>query len=114
MIDIQPALPGFAAHRADTLPLRPIREIQEAVSRYFQLPLNEMLSERQSRHVVRPRHIAMYLARELTLHSYPSIGRHFGNRDHTTVMHACRKVEKLVEEDPATFDAVRALLRRLV
>lgn len=74
-----------------------IAEIQYAVASRFGVPMKEMTSQRRARRFARPRQVAMYLSSEMTPHSLPSIGRHFGNRDHTTVMHACRVIaEKMV------------------
>lgn len=82
-------------------PLRRIRiaEIQMATAMRFNIPLREMTSARRYREVARPRQVAMYLARELTPHSLPQIGRLFGDRDHTTVIHALRRIEELIETD---------------
>lgn len=90
-----------------------IAEIQHAVCERFGVRLIEMSSARRARSVVRPRQIAMYLARELTLRSLPTIGRFFGNRDHTTVMHACRTIEAICRQDcdcAAVVDALRQQL----
>lgn len=76
-----------------------VHEIQEAVSEFFGIPLVEMASERKGWEVSHPRQVAMYLARELTAFSYPMIGRRFGDRDHTTVMHAVRQVEARMLDD---------------
>jgi hypothetical protein len=88
----------------------PIRRIQAAVARHFGIQLPEMWSARRSREVARPRQVAMYLARELTPMSLPCIGNRFGKRDHTTVMHAIKTVERLVATDPE-FAADVAVLR---
>lgn len=90
-----------------------IAEIQRAVAEHFRIPLIEMRSQRRSRIVARPRQIAMYLCKELTLFSLPMIGRHFGGRDHTTVMHAIRKVEMLGEVDRDIGAAVQLLRAQL-
>ena len=73
---------------------RSIRRIQDTVASYYGLKQIDMVSQRRSRAVAWPRQVAMYLCRELTPHSLPSIGRYFGGRDHTTVMHAIRAVEQ--------------------
>lgn len=78
-----------------------IAEIQEKVADSFQIPLCEMTSARRARDVARPRQVAMYLSKQLTPKSLPEIGRMFGNRDHTTVIHAVKQVEKLLRLDPA-------------
>jgi chromosomal replication initiation ATPase DnaA len=77
-----------------------VAEIQEKVADSFQIPLCEMTSARRARDVARPRQVAMYLAKQLTPRSLPEIGRMFGNRDHTTVIHAIRQVERLIKLDP--------------
>ncbi len=71
-----------------------IKTIQKTICRYFGISQIELLSERRERAIVRPRQIAMYLAKTLTLRSLPDIGRRFGGRDHTTVLHAIRKTEE--------------------
>ena len=76
-----------------------IDEIQRKVAEHFNLRLSDMHSARRARNVARPRQIAMYLAKQLTSRSLPEIGRKFGGRDHTTVMHAVRKVEELIADD---------------
>lgn len=86
-----------------------IRDIQEVVCAQHGVRMHEMLSDRRSRYVARPRQLAMALSRELTSRSLPEIGRFFGNRDHTTVMHAIRQVE--ASSDPKTQDDIqRAVL----
>ena len=82
-----------------------IADIQKQVAQHYGIRLDEMQSNRRSQNIVKPRQIAMYLAKEMTSNSYPEIGRHFGGRDHTTVMHAARKIEKLIlENDKAAED----------
>lgn len=90
-----------------------IDEIQRAVADYFNLRLAEMLSERRARNIARPRQIAMYLSKQLTSRSLPEIGRRFGGRDHTTVMHAVRKVEDLRRDDSQIDDDISRLTRLL-
>jgi len=90
-----------------------IDEIQRRVAEHFNLRLSEMTSERRARAVARPRQIAMYLAKQLTTRSLPEIGRKFGGRDHTTVMHAVRKIEELTLSDRALAEDVE-LLRRML
>lgn len=77
-----------------------VAEIIKVVGEYYQISRNEMLSPRRQAQIVLPRQIAMYLAYELTVNSYPEIGRRFGGRDHTTVLHAVRKIKNLVESFP--------------
>ena len=76
-----------------------VDKIQNIVSNYFNIPLSEMLSQRRSRPLARPRQIAMYLAKKLTTRSLPEIGRRFANRDHTTVIHAVKTITRLSEQD---------------
>jgi len=90
-----------------------IEEIQRRVAEHYNIRLNDMSSPRRARAVARPRQIAMYLAKQLTSRSLPEIGRKFGNRDHTTVMHACSKVSELMERDAAFAEDVE-LLRRML
>ncbi|GHF12853.1 chromosomal replication initiator protein DnaA [Kordiimonas sediminis] len=90
-----------------------IDEIQRTVADYFNLRLAEMLSERRARNIARPRQIAMYLSKQLTSRSLPEIGRRFGGRDHTTVMHAVRKVEDLRRDDAQIDDDICRLQRLL-
>ena len=90
-----------------------IEEIQKRVAEHFNIKLAEMSSARRSRQVARPRQIAMYLAKQLTSRSLPEIGRKFGGRDHTTVMHAVKKVEELKGADQSFSEDVE-LLRRML
>lgn len=90
-----------------------IDEIQRAVSTYFELKPIELVSARRARVVARPRQIAMYLAKRLTTRSLPEIGRKFGGRDHSTVIHAVRRIESLRDTDTDVDSAVRNLLRDL-
>lgn len=90
-----------------------IEEIQRKVSEHFEIRLSEMTSARRARAVARPRQIAMYLAKRLTPRSLPEIGRRFGGRDHTTVIHAVRQVEKLRAADAEIDADVRTLLQAL-
>ncbi len=83
------------------------------VARHYKVPRNELLSSRRSRDVVRPRQIAMYLAKALTSRSLPEIGRRFGGRDHTTVLHSVRKVEQLMAQDGELTQEIE-LLRRML
>ncbi|MDE1148864.1 MAG: chromosomal replication initiator protein DnaA [Azospirillaceae bacterium] len=90
-----------------------IEEIQKKVAEHYNIRLADMSSARRARAVARPRQVAMYLAKQLTARSLPEIGRKFGDRDHTTVMHAVRKVEELCATDP-TFSEDVELLRRML
>ena len=76
-----------------------VDKIQNTVSNYFNISLNDMLSQRRSRSLARPRQIAMFLAKRLTTRYLPEIGRRFANRDHTTVIHAVKTITKLSEKD---------------
>jgi chromosomal replication initiator protein len=76
-----------------------IEEIQRKTAEFYKLDLRDLHSKERSRRVARPRQIAMYLSRELTMRSLPEIGRRFGDRDHTTVLHACRRIEELCSTD---------------
>jgi chromosomal replication initiator protein len=83
------------------------------VAEHFKIRISDMSSARRSRAVARPRQVAMYLSKQLTSRSLPEIGRAFGGRDHTTVMHAVRKVEELVKLDTAFAEDVELLTRML-
>ena len=76
-----------------------VDKIQNVVSNYFNIALSEMLSQRRSRPLARPRQIAMFLAKKMTTRSLPEIGRRFANRDHTTVIHAVKTITRLSEQD---------------
>ncbi len=90
-----------------------IDNIQKTVAEYFKIRVADILSKRRSRSVARPRQIAMSLAKELTNHSLPEIGDAFGGRDHTTVLHACRKIKELKEESHEIKEDVQNLNRIL-
>ncbi len=90
-----------------------IDEIQRSVAEYYNLRLAEMLSQRRARVIARPRQVAMFLSKQLTSRSLPEIGRKFGGRDHTTVMHAVRKVEDLVKSDSQLDEDIARLTRLL-
>ena len=90
-----------------------IEEIQKRVAEHFNIRIADMHSARRARAVARPRQVAMYLAKQLTSRSLPEIGRKFGGRDHTTVMHAVRKIEELRAKD-ASFAEDVDLLRRML
>jgi chromosomal replication initiator protein len=93
-----------------------IEEIQKKTAEFYKLELRELHSPRRARRVARPRQVAMYLARELTSRSLPDIGRRFGGRDHTTVLHACRRIEELCQTDPVfqqEVDFLRKVLGRV-
>jgi chromosomal replication initiator protein len=90
-----------------------LESIQKTVAEYFKVRVSELLSKKRTRSIARPRQIAMALAKELTNHSLPEIGEAFGGRDHTTVLHACRKVAELKESDNRVAEDYRNLLRTL-
>jgi chromosomal replication initiator protein len=90
-----------------------IDNIQKTVAIYFKIRVADLLSKRRSRSIARPRQIAMCLAKELTRHSLPEIGDAFGGRDHTTVMHACRRVKALRETETRVAEDYKNLLRTL-
>jgi chromosomal replication initiator protein len=90
-----------------------IDEIQKKVAEHFNIRVADMHSARRARAVARPRQVAMYLSKQLTARSLPEIGRKFGGRDHTTVMHAVRKIEELKSGDRAFAEDVD-LLRRML
>jgi chromosomal replication initiator protein len=90
-----------------------IDNIQKVVCEYYKIKMNDMVSKRRSRSVARPRQVAMALAKELTNHSLPEIGEAFGGRDHTTVLHACRKIKELQEETADIREDMKNLLRSL-
>ncbi len=90
-----------------------IEEIQRRVAEHYNIKLADMSSPRRARQVSRPRQIAMYLAKQLTTKSLPDIGRSFGGRDHTTVMHAVKKVEELASGDISFAEDIDLLKRML-
>jgi chromosomal replication initiator protein len=90
-----------------------VEEIQRKVSEHYNIRTSEMHSSRRVRSLARPRQVAMYLAKRLTTHSLPEIGRKFGGRDHTTVMHAVKKIEELCERDMALEEDINLLIRAL-
>jgi chromosomal replication initiator protein len=90
-----------------------IEEIQKRVAEHYNIRLTDMSSARRARAVARPRQVAMYLAKQLTSRSLPEIGRKFGNRDHTTVMHACSRIADLMQRDGSFAEDVE-LLRRML
>jgi len=90
-----------------------IEDIQRVVARQYNVSRADLLSSRRTANVVRPRQVAMYLAKVLTLRSLPEIGRRFGGRDHTTVLHAVRKIESLAGNDSAFAEEIESLKRQL-
>lgn len=90
-----------------------IDNIQKTVAEYYKIKVADILSKRRNRSVTRPRQVAMALAKELTSHSLPEIGDAFGGRDHTTVIHACRKIKELLQENGDIAEDFKNLLRIL-
>lgn len=90
-----------------------IENIQKTVAEYYKVKVADILSTRRSRSIARPRQMAMALSKELTNHSLPEIGDHFGGRDHTTVIHACRKVRELIQDDSDFAEDYKNLMRIL-
>ena len=88
--------------------------IQTLVCKYFKISKNEMLSSRRSRYLVRPRQIAIYLTKILTSKSLPEIGREFSNRDHTTIIHSVKTIEKLKENDASMVDSINKLKNQIL
>ena len=87
--------------------------IQRMVADYFKIKISDLLSKRRNRSIARPRQVAMALCKELTDHSLPEIGDAFGGRDHTTVLHACRKIKELCDTDLSIRDDYNNLLKAL-
>jgi len=90
-----------------------LENIQKTVADYFKMRVSDLLSKKRTRSIARPRQLAMALAKELTNHSLPEIGDAFGGRDHTTVLHACRKVAELIETDNRIAEDHKNLFRTL-
>jgi chromosomal replication initiator protein len=99
--------------QGDGVPEVTISRIQQAVSERFGVTLEELVSPRRSQAVAYPRQVAMYLSRELTDSSLPKIGKEFGGRDHTTVMHATSKITRLIREDRSVYNLVQELTARI-
>ena len=99
--------------QGDSIPEVTIARIQETVSDRFGLSIEELVSPRRSQAVAYPRQVAMYLSRELTDSSLPKIGKQFGGRDHTTVIHATSKITRLINEDRSVYNLVQELTARI-
>ena len=91
-----------------------LEAVQEVVATKFHIKVSEMKSKRRTKALVYPRQVAMYLARDITQQSYPEIARHFGGKDHTTIMHACRQIEKAKENNPGLQRTLEDLKRQIV
>ncbi len=90
-----------------------IEDIQRLVANHYNVSRQDILSSRRTATVVRPRQIAMFLSKALTPRSYPEIGRRFGGRDHTTVLHAVRKIEEMAQKDSSLASEIDLLKRML-
>ena len=90
-----------------------VAQIQAAVCQEFDVPVEMVMSSRRWRYIIPARQTAMYLVRNITGKSFPTIGRHFGNRDHSTVIHGCSQIARQMLEDPAFALRVTALEARL-
>ena len=90
-----------------------VENIQKTVAEYYKIRIGDLLSKRRSRSIARPRQVAMALAKDLTNHSLPEIGDAFGGRDHTTVLHACRRIKELRETERRIGEDYMNLLRTL-
>ena len=88
--------------------------IQSTVCKFFKISKSEMLSSRRSRYLVRPRQTAIYLTKILTSKSLPEIGREFSNRDHTTIIHSVKTIEKLKEKDPEMTNNINNLKNQIL
>ncbi len=86
-----------------------LEDVQEIVANRFNVKISELKSKRRTKTLVHPRQIAMFLSRELTDSSFPEIGREFGGKDHTTIMHACRQIEKALNDDTALRTTIESL-----
>lgn len=106
-------------HTLSTIAIQPetkqidIQFIQEIVAQYFKISLGEMNGKKRNRNIAFPRQIAMFLAREITKMSLPRIGKIFGGRDHTTVMHACNKIKKVYVDDEATAEVIDKIRQQI-
>jgi len=90
-----------------------VDNIQRVVAEYYKIKISDLHSKRRTRSIARPRQVAMYMSKELTNHSLPEIGESFGGRDHTTVLHACRKIKELISSNADINEDVKNLLRTL-
>jgi len=91
-----------------------INTILKVVAKHYKVSIDDIVSARRTSDIVMPRHIAMYLARTMTPRSFPEVGRRMGNRDHTTVLHGFKKIERLVRENPNVADDVNAIKRSIM
>ena len=86
-----------------------INTILKVVAKHYKMSIDDIVSARRTANVVMPRHIAMYLAKTMTPRSFPEVGRRMGNRDHTTVLHGFKKIERLVREKPSVAEEVNTI-----
>lgn len=107
-------LPVPTPEPTDALHLPSIATIARETTKFYGATLMDMYSARRTANIVRPRQIAMYLAKTMTLKSLPEIGRQFGGRDHTTILHAVRKIERLVCVDERLADEIEVLKLRIL
>jgi chromosomal replication initiator protein len=89
-----------------------VKEIQTAVARVYNVPISDFSAKRKTKDIVFPRQVAMYLCKVLTDLSYPQIGRYFGGRDHSTIIHACKVITKQMDVDSDLLNLVRSLRAR--
>lgn len=106
---VWPWIPPESAAPAVTVKTPKIEAIQSIVGDFYEISRTHINATRRLAAYVRPRQIAMYLCRAMTLHSLPIIGHHFGRRDHTTVLHACRKIEAMIAKDPVFAAEIKKL-----
>lgn len=112
VVEKKPPRPTVSAQAISDCRVK-VAEILDAVAQHYGVTKDEIKSQRRHAGIVRPRQVAMYLARELTPASFPMIGRHIGKRDHSSVFHACEKISKLVKEDEKLaweISAIKAML----
>lgn len=110
-----PKDPWFTIEEIDQNDLRPkIVDIQHFVAKFYEITRTELVSIGRNSHLVRARQVGMYLCKKLTVRSMPEIGRRFGNRDHTTVLHAIRKIDALVKQMPELATDVETLQKSIM
>jgi chromosomal replication initiator protein len=90
-----------------------ITHIKEEIADLYHLKRHDLEGSSRKKEIAQARHIAIYLAREMTNSSFPSIGKHFGNRDHTTIMHSCMKVKTLIKEAPLLYAELKEIQESL-
>lgn len=110
--EIIPPVEASILHPADQK-IR-VRTVQDAVCEHYKIGLIDLISERRAKTLVLPRHVAMYLAKNLTMRSLPEIGRLFGGRDHTTVLHAVRKIDGIVSSDAELAGQIEQIKTRIL